>query len=275
MRTSILSRSVIAVATLGIGSVALAATPATAATSSGVTRDMVLTAANGLRIAEPTEEQATSTSAAVREIFRKGCGVPAGTEEFIVGQAEPTQAGDDADGVLLSGFIYATPMRPCAIAVVATTDPAFQLSGTVNLSTQMPSASVLTEPLSGDVYATTPTTTAFGLTLTASGNATKTVTVSGTKKVADKKSKAQKKAAKSKYDKRIKAAKKKYAKALDKAGRSKSKKVAAKKAYSAAHASAKAKYRSAIAGYRIVKTTVSKTENRPFSISADGSNFVP
>lgn len=280
MRTSILSRAVVAVAALGIGSAALAAVPATAATPSGITRDEVLTAANGLRIADPTDEQQSITSAAVRDIFKKGCGIPADSNDFTMYFSEPTEAGDDADGVLLSGYVYVDPMRACSIGVVATTDPAFQLSGVVTLSTQpsgedAPATTVRSEALTGDVFATTPVEDLFGLSMTATGSSTKTTSAPGTKKIADKKSKAEKKAAKSKYEKRLKAAKKKYVKALDKAGNSKSKKSAAKKAYSKSRASAKAKYQYAIAGYKIVKTTVSTTENRPFSITADGSAFIP
>lgn len=275
MRSSILSRSVIAVASLAIGSVALAATPATAATPSGITRETVLTAAAGLRITTPTADQSAATTAAVRDITIKGCGIPASDVNQFLVQAKPTQAGDDADGIVLAAYIYGSQNRSCTIGAFATADASFQLTGTVTaVSNQTPapsspSTTLLTAALSGDVFVTPSiTSTSPFVTVSAVGNAAKSTTNTVVTKVADKKTKSQKKAAKKKYEKRIKAAKKSYKKALAKAGSSKSKKAAAKKVYKAKRADAKARYKKSIAGFKIVKTTVTTTENRPFSVLA-------
>lgn len=277
MRSSLLNRSVVAVASLAIGSVALAATPATAATPSGITRDMVLTAAAGARTATPTAAQ----SAAITDVLKRGCGI--GPEDLSLPlQPKAVAAGDDADGVVLTAFVYSGPTQGlCTIGAFATVDASFQLSGTATITSRAinaadaPRTTDFSGPLSGDVYVT-PRTDPSGTfaTVSAAGNATKTTTTTTTSKVADKKTKAQKKAAKKKYDKRIKAAKKAYKKALVKAKSSKSKKAAAKKTYKAKRANAKAIYRKSIAGFKLVTRTTTNTENRPFSVTADASPFL-
>jgi hypothetical protein len=282
MRTSILSRSVIAVASLAIGSVALAATPATAATPSGVTRDMVLTAANGVRTAEANgAEYSRATSRALTAITTAGCDVQEGAEEYAyISDVKPTSAGDDADGLLIDARVYNNVIESsmyCTIAAFATTDGSFRLSGSAtvtgdkydeNLDEYVPTT-LQTTGLSGDVFVTAPVNTRgiSNLTASASGNATKTTTVKTSRKVLDKKTRSEKKAANAKYDQRVKAAKKSYAKALDKAGNSKTKKAAAKKAYSAKKKSYKAKLKYATAKYKIVKGTKKVTETRSFSIT--------
>jgi hypothetical protein len=302
MRTSILSRSVVAVATLAIGSVALAATPATAASANGVTRDQVLTAVNGVRAAQAndTTRFSAATSRALRAIVVAGCDVSQDDDEYANLQGiEVANSGDDADGLLISAYVQ----RPfsgselCTLAAFATTDTSSTLSGTATVTgdrrtydaqsdeyTQVPFTQ--TSALASDAFLTpaivSPNNGGNGYvsntTAAASGNATKTTKVTTSTKVKDKKSKSEKKAAKKKFSKRLAQAKKNYAKALDKAGSSKSKKAAAKRVYAKARALAKAKYKYATAGYKIVKKSKTVTEVRPFSITTinaqnSGPNF--
>ena len=303
MRKTILSRSVVAVATLAIGSVALAATPATAATASGITRDQILTAVNGVRTAEAAAEASDSsprysvaTARALRAIVLKGCDIDVANDEgYESFNVELMNGGDDAEGLVVNTYAYRpfSGGQPCTIAAVATADASFQLSGAVTFSadrvTTEPGATeddpstttttrvtVLNQALSGDAFVTAPfdgstlvsneNTSYTNGVAAAVGNATKTTVTKTSVKVKDKKTKSEKAKAKAKYTKKIKSVKKSYAKALDKAGSSKSKKAAAKKVYKAKRAAAKAAYKYAIAGFKLVKKSTSNTENRPFSI---------
>ncbi|KAA1380438.1 hypothetical protein [Aeromicrobium fastidiosum] len=281
MRPSALTRSAIAVATLSLGSLALAAVPAQADTPSGISRDMVLTAAAGVRATPPgtgtvlfgdAKGYGSAANRALKAMVNRVCVTdPDGPElslGFIAGAAAP---GGSTDGVVVSAYILnieassssgSEAGRVCSFGVLAPVGLRSVLTGTAAL-TGAPAVAV-----SGDVFATPASNIAFGPsspepstgtpTFTASGNAIQSNVV----KVKDKKTTSQKKAAKVKYDKRLKAAKKAYKKALDKAGSSKSK--AAKAAWTAKKKAAKAAYRYAIAGYKLVTQKV----NSPFSISA-------
>ncbi|MBP2390019.1 hypothetical protein [Aeromicrobium fastidiosum] len=296
MRKTILSRSVVAVATLAIGSVALAATPATAASAQGVTRDEVLTAVNGIRALQTNDTRPSlATNRALRNIATKGCGVStnfADLEYAALQAADITGSGDDAEGILITARVGIQTIEgssnDCTIAAFATADGSFQLSGTAqitgtryNETTQADEPVVLrTQALSGDAFVTTPVDADTisnlyedSVTASAVGNASKTTTVTTSVKVKDKKTKSEKAKAKTKYTKKIKSVKKSYAKALDKAGNSKSKKAAAKKVYKAKRAAAKASYKYAIAGFKIVKKSSSTTENRPFSVTTPNPRF--
>ncbi|MFC5676765.1 hypothetical protein [Aeromicrobium endophyticum] len=195
----------------------------------------------------------------------------------------PTGAGDDADGLLVVVSIrndFDTNTRTCATAAFVATDASFDLTGSAVVSgaaydrvTQQynPVAPLRTQSLSGAVTVVSGLD-ALGvdeLSVSASGDATKTTTTVKDTRVTDKKTKAQKTKAKATYVKRIKAAKKKYATALDEAGISKTKQAAAKKTYKAKRATAKASFKHAIAGHEHVKTKTSTTENRPFSIKTE------
>jgi hypothetical protein len=281
MRTTFLSRSIIASAALAVGAAALAAVPATAATPSGITREMVLTAADGIRAAYSSgDAPSLATTKAVRAIVHRACAVDADGGELIdQGSLTglPVQAGGSADGLAAGAQIFnvlTETSRSCIVGVVTSTTPGYDLSGTATLSaTASPGNQVrtVTTPLSGDVSTTAPLVNGAGgfsgmATFTTSGAATRTTAVPA-KTVKDKKTKAEKKAAKKKYAKRLVAAKKAYAKALKRAGGSTTKRAAAKKAYSAARRSAKAKYRYATADYRIVKKATTTTDSRPFSLA--------
>ena len=287
MRKTILSRSVVAVATLAIGSVALAATPATAATPAGVTRDQVLTAANGVRASVANNAApSAATSRALRAIVYKTCDVlDDDSENAYLTNVQAMSAGDDADGVLITVEVSRDfgADEYCTFAAVATSDTSSVLSGSATVkgtknvtpagggqSVQTPVTQ--TTALSGDVF-TTPVITSgsynssgiYSTSASAAGNATKTADV--TTRVADKKTKSEKAKAKAKYTKKIKSVKKSYAKALDKAGKSKSKKAAAKKVYKAKRAAAKAAYRYAIANYKLVTKKNQVVSVRAFSIA--------
>jgi hypothetical protein len=288
MRHSLLSRSAVAVASLAVGSAALAATPANAVSSSGVTREQVLTAVNGVRAAVATDSSySKATTRAISAIVIKVCDVDISAGEYFYQQSPrtdvvPATAGDDADGLRISARLV-DPVNnnntSCDFAAFASTAPGFQLSGTATVTGQR-STDGNTSPyqqvsnLSGDAF-TTPAIIIDSaregrldnVVASATGNATKTSTVTTSKKVKDKKSKSEKKAAKKKYAKRLAQAEKNYDKALDKAGSSKSKKAAAKRVYAKARALAKAKYKYATAGYKIVKKKSTVTDVRPFSIT--------
>jgi hypothetical protein len=300
MRSSILSRSVVALATVAIGSAALAATPANAATPAGVTRDQVLTAVNGVRTAQANQTTTFSpaTARALRAIAVAGCDVSTEDDEYAyisingIG-IQVTPAGDDAQGVVVTAqvqrpFVNGGPFgdsEECTVSAFAGTNPSYQLSGTATFTGQSfteggpvagTKVTLQSAPLSGDVFVSAPFNyenpaldTVDGSTVSASaaGNATKTTTVTTSAKVKDKKSKSEKKAAKKKFEKRLAQAKKNYSKALDKAGSSKSKKAAAKRVYAKARALAKAKYKYATAGYKIVKKKSTVSDVQPFSVT--------
>ena len=294
MRSSILSRSVVALATVAIGSAALAATPANAA-SAGVTRDQVLTAVNGVRAAQANDTStfSPSTARALRAIAVAGCDISTEDDEYAyisynnIG-IQVTAAGDDAQGVVVTAQVqrpFVNNTEFCTVAAFASTNASYKLSGTSTFTAKKytedgpedgTTVVLQSAPLSGDVFVSAPLdydnpaleeVNSNTVSASAAGNATKTTNVTTSRKVTDKKTASEKKAAKVKYDKRIKAAKKKYAKALDKAGSSKSKKSAAKKAYKAARSSAKAKFKYAIAGYKIVKKTTAVSDVQPFSVT--------
>jgi hypothetical protein len=281
MRSTILSRSAVVVASLVVTAAALAATPAQAATASGITRDMVLQASGGIRIAPATSSTIfgggiydPATNRALRAMVNRTCAIdPDGPEIGIGSIAASTVAGASAEGVVVTAVIYnmdtvtsgsGTPEgRVCTFGALAPVALRSVLTGIATL-TGAPTA-----PLSGDVFVTSPAMTSLEdymsgpetfPTFAASGATVQSDQV----KVADKKTSKQKKAAKATYTKRLKAAKKAYTKALKKAGNSKSKKSAAKKAYSAKKSSAKAAYRAAIAEQKIV----TRNTSTPFTVSA-------
>ncbi len=282
MRKSVLSRSLIAIASLAVASATLAAVPATAATASGITRDQVLAATAAARVDNPAidpGEFAPIGSRAIRVLANRACAVDPDSELVYFGSTMPTQAGDDADGLLVSAVIMdlsdlmgGGPSGPegrlCTFGALATADPSFSLSGTATLNYQTTS----THSLSGDAYVTPARSFkiadlegieegTLGLpSFSASGNATKTTPV----KVSTPKTTKQRQAAKKAYSKALKLAKKSYIKANKKAEDSKKKKAAAKKAYSKKKATAKAKYKKATATFKIVNSI----DSRPFAISA-------
>lgn len=253
MRTSIITRSVVATASLAIASVALAAAPA------DVTRDMVLAAASGLRAADAADESLSSAtqkalrSIALRSIALRSCGVDADNGDILpYVDGLPTQPNADADGVIVYAPIYNTvdnsATRYCLVGAVAPTAAGFTLtgSGSLNVVTVADSATLergsvgiaagptsLALPMSGDVAATAftvPANEGLGeVSLAASGASVKVTKTTTT--VKDKKTKAE------------------------------------KKAYTKKKASAKAAYKYAIADFKIVKKASSQTDSRPFSIA--------
>lgn len=283
MRSSLLTRSVVAVASLAIGSVALAAIPATAATPAGTTRDEVLSLAtaaraNGSEISNPMQIAAAA-------ILNRECGYAAGrvVNPGNVNAVTPLTGDAAVDGVYVIGTVRddngaGTQVGDCALALVAPRATGTTLSGqgTLTVTELVTSTKTASSALSGDAGLTAlPSATngfpATGFTYSATGTATTTSTATTVTKVATPKSKAQKKAAKKKYEKRLSSAKKSYKKALAKAKSSKTKKAAAKKAYRAKRASAKAAYKKAIASFKLVTRTTTTTTNSPFTISGSSS----
>jgi hypothetical protein len=281
MRTSILTRSAVAVATLAVGSAVLVAAPAQAATTNGITRAEVLAAANEARTSLSANRP--TSSPAITALASKACGVPlSGVSQAI---ASPVDTPDSVDGVAVSAFLVPetdseeSPTRTCTFAAGAAVGSGTSLSGEAIVATYLFDGRSITPSLqsldlSGDVFASSAVMTTTGFVLTsfgasglATGQPSKRV-VTLTKKF-DKKSKADKKAAKKAYVKRLKAAKKAYAKALKKAGSSRSKKSAARAAYTARRSSAKQAYSYAIADYKYVKTRTKQADSVRFSVSAD------
>jgi hypothetical protein len=277
MRTSLISRSVIAVASVAIGSFALSAVPANAAAPNGITQEQILTAAAGVRanpaaspgnIFSPGPGYGPAANRALRAMANRVCITdPDGPEVNVQSVAAAPATAQSADGVVVSAFILSSEGtsgsmtgRLCTFGALAPVAARSVLTGTATV------AGGPTVSLSGDAFLTPPVNTPFTSSTTQlpSFSASGAAVQSNAVKVTDKKTKKEKKVAKAKYDKRLKAAKKSYKKALDKAGSSKSKKAAAKKAWSAKKKSAKAKYKYAIAGYKLV----TRKTATPFSVSA-------
>lgn len=282
MRSSLLCRSVVAVASLAVGSAVLAVVPAGAAAPAGLTRAMVLTAADSARraVAQGTPPDQAGTDAASLIAFF-GCNLDV-NETVLFAAAKPVVTPGSADGVVVSAVLVNSATssgRYCYVSAVVTRTAGSRLSGTstmrIDPSTANTPDRVVQTALSGDVsvsapvYVPQPANTPT--TLTAQGSALRPYTAVETIKVADKKTRSQKKRAKKTYEKRLKAAKKTYRKALKKAGRSATKKAAAQKSYSATKKAAKARYRYAIAPYILYRHRVTRTETKPFSIATGSS----
>lgn len=275
MRRSVLSRSALSLAALGLTTAALAA-PTTAAGSTGVTRDMVITAAQGLRTTEPTQAQQDALSA----IIRLHCGFEPAPDDTTWPSAAYVSGG--VDGLLVSTQSHGTTYRHCIFAALTTVDPAAQLDGTVTIThqpiTTKPDPEVttlVTEPLSGGVVLATPVSGYYGdIRMQASGGTTTTVTDRTTTEVREPKTRAQKRAAKKTYVKRLKAARKTYANAVDRAGRSSTRKAAARTTYVRSRAAARARYTRAISEQRLVVRTSTRPETRPFSAIAQAYSLI-
>jgi hypothetical protein len=295
MRSSVLSRSVIAVASLAIGSAVLVAAPATAATSTGITREMVLTAASSLRAdaGAPTP----AAQAALDSLSRLHCDIPAGAE--VETAARPVDTPDGVDGLALTALIGTPdasedqdspgPFGSCSFTAIAPIGDRTTFSGEAAVDSiavtvtstggfgDVSSTSTIFQ-LSGDVFASPAVQIQSGYAL-ARMSATGLLTGPGSKrvlttvKVADKKSKAVKRYAKKKYEKRIKAAKKAYAKALKRAGGNTAKKAEARMVYAARTSSVTSLYRYQVANYKLVKIRSSQADARRFSVTADSIFF--
>jgi hypothetical protein len=276
MRTSILSRSVVAVASLAIGSVALAAAPATATTPSGITRDMVLTAAASVR-ADQTNDvpYSDATKAALLALSSRACDLSGATEVLTYGG--PVETPGSADALMVETEIYVgDSIRGCSFAAIASTDPELRLSGHLALTDRTYVDSIEEETttsydISGPVFTTPPLKLDDSFSYSnfkAVGSTVGSTKVLNTDKVPDKKTKSDKALAHKKYKTRVTNAKRAYAKALKKAD-STSETRAAKRAYRARKAIAKAKHTYAIANYKIVKVRTTQDIVRPFSVRVD------
>jgi hypothetical protein len=276
MRTSILTRSTLAIASLAIGSIALAAAPSNAAAPSGVTRDLVLTVAEHARTISGDGPDTDTLSTRV-------CGVRDG-EELENAYARPVYSPDGVDGVLVSAYYFtqgADSYRYCTFAAFAAASPYVTLSGTATL-TGVPvgdnlrpaDSTITTATLSGDVTVTAAVDTSeyYDISATAAGDVIRTTTSTTThSRTITPKTTQQKKAAKKARDSTVSAAKKVYDKTIKKAGSSASKKASARRAYTAKKKAANATFRAARAGILSVgSTTTSTTASSPFSVSIYG-----
>lgn len=272
MRTSTLTRSAVAVASLVIGSAALTIAPAMADAPAGVTRQIIVSSADD------------TYSDATRTLIEKVCG---STDIDDYYPQELRQSGDVA-GVLVQAYVdYQQGVedsgRACTFAALTTTEPFTDLSGTVTISVEQPErgpqdsqAAPLSQsfPLSGEVFVTKPLDNddylSASTTAEATGNITKVEqATTSNARVSTPKSTKVKTAALKSYKRSIASAKAKREKSLKKAGDSSSKKAAARKAYSARKKAAKAALHLRWSSDKstVVTTTVGKTTVTPFSIS--------
>ena len=272
----------IAVASLAIGSAALVAAPATAATSTGITRDMVLTAATALRADSSTVTP--EAQAALDALASRSCTAPTIGAAQTFGQA--VQTPDGVDGLAVTRVVTSpggSDPSPSTCSFVAlapiganTTFTGDALVNTTYIfgtpSSDDPAAGATVYPLSGDVFvspafaASVPAIVSVRSTGLLTGPGSKRVLT--TTKVADKKSKAVKRYAKKKYVSRLKAAKKAYATALKKAGTNQAKKDQARMAYASRKASVTSLYKYQVANYKLVKIRSSQADARRFSVTA-------
>lgn len=278
MRTSLLTRSVISIASLAIGSVALATAPAGAATPSGATRDLVLAAANA-------ERESGNTNPAAEALARAVC-APQSGETMYGSDVRTVYGSDDVDGVLVEAYYTDEAdrgYRTCIFAAFAPLSPKATLTGTATV-TGMPSDTILqraadpaitSTPLSGDVTTTEPVDGSdyYGLVATAKGDVISTTsTTTSTSRTITPKTTQQRYAAKKTRNSTVSSARRAYVKASRKAGSSKSKKAAAKRTYLAKKKAANATYWTALEGTLTIKTTASSTTaSSPFEITIYGA----
>lgn len=242
-------------------------------TPTGITRDMVLAAASGLRASDPSTSSETATGRALRDIV--GRALSAASSDSTDWTAWPAAVAGAVDGVLIDVTTYdsrtgATSTR--TIVALTTTDASSTLDGTATISTTarpdgtpIDGSALATATLSGDVFVSAPldTSTSGALAVSATGNVTRTVAGAPPSRVGVSADEAA--AAKKAYDKALKAAKKSYAKAKRKAGTNTAKKARAKRAYAKKKAALQATYRRAPAGSRMVEQDA--TENSPFALA--------
>ncbi|MFC5676761.1 hypothetical protein [Aeromicrobium endophyticum] len=276
MRTSILTRSVISIASLAIGSVALAAAPASAAAPSGVTRDLVLAAANA--------ERDGDVNVAAKTLADAVCAPQSGEKlDYVAVRVDYTP--DDVDGVFIRAEYLdqvARGGRTCSFAAFVPVAPKATLSGTATLTglpvdqLQRPyDPEVLaTAPLSGDVTTLGPVDGSqfYDMTADAKGDVIAPAgTATDTSRTITPKTTQQRYAAKTARNKAVSSARKAYVKASEKAGSSKSKEAAAKRTYLAKKKAANATYRTALEGTLTIKTTTSPIlAASPFEFSIYG-----
>jgi hypothetical protein len=279
MRTSVLSRSVIAVASLAIGSVALVAAPAEAAPP-GVTKEQAMLAVNGFRSADgpggggPVSPEAV---AATRGILAASCELAPG--EIIEDlAAEPATTRAVVDGMLAVGWIgdaNGSDVRTCLVGVTVATFAGHRLVGSGTVTADLwigqadsPKRTTVRSQLSGDVSVTAPLSVRASdyidqAMFSATGSALSSVTERYTS--VRNRTKAEKRTAKKVYVKQLATAKKSLTKALRKAGSSPAKKKRAKQAYARKKATATSVYSRA---KRPVRSSVNRIVQRtsPFAI---------
>ena len=276
MRSSILTRSAVAVVSLAVGSVALAAAPASAGTASdsGTTRQTVLTIADSARQGDPLSDEALALVARVCKI-----GIDDGRDIDL----QPTYDPDGVDGFLVQALIEpegSSSSRACTFAALATIRPLSTMTGTATVSAeqfdvldvQRAAAPSHDFTVSGDVYVTTPVDDiSYGDYGSATATGDVVVTEASTttsSRVVTPKSTTHKRAAYTAYHRTIDTAQAKLARALKKADGSSSKKASARKTYSARKKAAKSRLHEALKGdLTIVVTENPRTTTTPFTFT--------
>lgn len=275
MRTTFLTRSAVAVASLAIGSVALTAAPASADASSATRGDVIKVIANYTGFG-------SSTGPATQALLEKVCDVDSETGRDV--EVSFTRDEDEVTGFVVQALLVpeSGPSRTCTFAAFVPYEAYSTMSGTANITLQDQSDVDLRAvapnhdfTLSGDVFVTPPVDDigyGDGVVATATGELLKVQAATTTsKRVSNPKSTKFKNAALKTYKRTVKAAQKKLKKSLAKAGNSSSKKSAARATYKARKKAAKAKLHIAWSSDKktIVTQVPSRTTRTPFSISTE------
>lgn len=284
MRPSIMSRSMITLATLAITSGALTATSATAAAPAGVTRGEVLAAATAIRADTGNPfEYSPATQHTLRVLALKVCDVDARIGQSLMAIfASPIESRDNVDGLATWAIVY-TPgiglddpplLQGCSFGSLATTSAGDVMSGTSTLA----GSRTISSRLSGNVFTTPPMIDETAgpdeedaplPAFSAEGDSVRSTTTTTSTKVVTPKTAKQKKAAKKIYLKKFMSIKKAYAKALEKAGSNRSERSKARKVYDKKFRAAKKAYRAAVAKTsKVVKNSKTTVKKSPFDVSA-------
>lgn len=278
MNTPILTRAVVSIASLAIGSVALAAAPASADTSTGTTRQDVIAMASDAR---STFYNGYDITPATQAFAEKVCGFTSAQDASV--RVNPSDRSTGVDGLLVRAVVEGsneTPSTTCTFAAFAAAEPFSTMSGTANITVDVPvigdfraaAAPSHDYTLAGDVYVTAPVSDIGYDDLavaTASGDVTRTEAArTTTSRVVTPKTTAVKVAARKAYQRTIDKAQAKLARALKKAGSSSSKKAAARKTYAARKKAAKAKLHIAWLGDKktVVTTVPTSSSTKPFTL---------
>lgn len=278
MRTSLLSRSAVAIASLAAGTAVLTAAPATAADPPVITQEMVLKVAKSIRAGGPGPDD----GAILTPLVLRGCNL-AGPDNMIGFDLAPVTAGQ-ADGLLFAiktrttDALHVSTDRTCVFTALTPIRPGATLAGNAVI-TAIPTGQGATpvtraSSMSGSVFISAPVILEPNVNITsaslvATGSALVRTAVTTTTTTTTPKTPAQIRAAKDKYAKALKSAKKTYTKALKKAGKNSAKKAAAKKVYAVKKATARRTYDKARASATTVtKATAFATDSRPFTGTA-------
>lgn len=281
MRRS-LSSIILATTSLAVAAT-VASGPASAAGNPGITRDMVLTAASGLRTPAINTRQATET--AIRQIIGRACTADLGGAAELYQWRASVADGAGVAGVVVRASIIepsassSSVSRMCTFAVMTpTASSKHRLSGAYTLGVDVMGEA--SREFRGGLYGTVQLTTVLSLPrnryiestrLTASGASELATRTSVESRVKTPKTKKQLRTAKRKLKASDKKAAATYKKALKAAGRSEVKRAAAKKQYRATRARAMKIYKKNTRTFVIKHVPGENVESQEFTVKV--SNY--